>query len=60
MTAGTRKVNAKRFEYNGRMYTAAELAELSPIYITPKRISDRIHDGWTVEDAVEKPLDKSR
>lgn len=60
MITGTRKANVSRFEYKGKMYTAAELAELSPTYITPKRIRDRIHDGWTVEDAVEKPLDKSR
>ena len=60
MRRGRTPVNASRFEYKGAMYTASELVNFAPSGMTPKRIYDRIHDGWSVENAVEKPLDHTR
>ncbi len=46
-----------KFEYNKKMYSAKELAELSNIDgITARDIFNRIHNcGWTVERAITQP-----
>lgn len=56
-----KKQRDQKFEYNGKMYTSKELADLSPYNnISHHDITDRINgQGWTVERAVNTPKRKS-
>lgn len=45
-----------KFLFNGNYYSANELSKISPFNIKAGTIRDRISNGWTVEDAVLKPL----
>ncbi len=56
-----KKQRDQQFEYNGKMYSSKELAELSPYdNISHHDITDRINkSGWTVEDAINTPKRKS-
>lgn len=49
----------KLLPYRGEMLTLDELVQLSP-GVSRDRIIKRIGDGWSIEDAVDKPLDKRR
>ena len=51
------KKQNQKFEYNGKLYTSKELADLSPIpEITHHDITDRINRmGWSVEKAINTP-----
>lgn len=49
-----------KYEYNGEMYTATELANLSPDKTMKNHdITDRIRFGWSIKDAVETPKGKN-
>lgn len=55
-----KKSRNKLFDYNGKLYTSKELAELSPVSnIYSHDITDRIRAGWSINDAVNKPKRKS-
>ena len=44
------------FEYNGIIYTAQELASMSPYDLTYHDITNRVNEhGWTVEKAISTP-----
>lgn len=53
-------VGKKTFEYNGKMYNSYELWQLRKSDdITQYEIVNRInHHGWSVEDAITKPMKK--
>ena len=55
MAAGAGR-NKKLLPYKGEMLTLDELALLSP-GVSRTRILKRIGDGWSIDDAVETPLD---
>lgn len=46
---------AKKYEYRGKQYTIAELAELDPAQVKAGTIRMRIRYGWPVDLAVETP-----
>ena len=46
--------NNKILEYKGQKYVMSELAERSGISVST--FKERIRHGWSVEDAVEKPV----
>lgn len=52
-------IKNRKYEYNGSLYTAKELAELSPVegMTTGHMISRLNHHNWDVERAVNQPLD---
>ena len=51
-----RKITNQKFEYNGKLYTSKELAELSIYDLTHNDITSRINRcGWSVEKAVTTP-----
>lgn len=62
ITKPKKKMNQK-FEYNGRLYSSKELAEIATQNglenIEYHDITDRIRLGWTVEEAVTKPKIKN-
>lgn len=47
-----------RYKYNGRLVTIKELAEISSK--SAKLISNRLLNGWTVEDAISKPIQRPK
>lgn len=54
-----KKSHNAKFLYNGKYYTSNELVKLSPVKnIKRNTITDRIRSGWSVEDAVNTPLQK--
>jgi hypothetical protein len=46
------------YEYNGNQYTSTELAELSPYDLAAHNITDRLRSGWSIEKAINTPLNK--
>ena len=49
-----------KYQYNGKEYTTSELVEISPVDgLTIHNITSRLREGWSIEDAVEKPKRKS-
>ena len=49
-----RILNVKLFNYNGKLLSVRQLAELSGI--SKRNIYKRINRGWSVEEAVEIPI----
>ena len=47
---------AKIYQWRGKEYTLRELAELAPSDVFIKTLASRIRDGWTIEDAMTRPL----
>ena len=50
--------NPKRYLYKGENLTMLELCNISSV--SQSAIKARINRGWTVEDAVNKPIDNSK
>lgn len=49
----------QKYEYNGELYTTDELLKLSPLEdITLHDITDRIRNGWSIDDVINKPKRK--
>lgn len=49
-----------KYLYDGQYYTSTELADISPVKnIKRNNITDRIRNGWSVEDAVNTPLNNN-
>lgn len=46
------------YEYNGKQYTSSELANLSPYNLAAHNITDRLRNGWSIENAINTPLRK--
>lgn len=52
------KTNNKFLEFNGLFKTVAEWAEIYGIDQT--RVNRRLYKGWTIEDALTKPIDQNK
>jgi hypothetical protein len=48
------KRTSRFVEYQGNIYTTSELAEL--VGISKRTLITRLNNGWSVEDAVSKPV----
>lgn len=46
----------RKYKYNGEYYTSKELEAISPVGLMYNTIVSRIKLGWSVKDAVEKPV----
>lgn len=56
-----KKSHNKLYEYDGKLLTSKQLAEISPIKdIKPNNITDRIRNGWTIEKAISTEIRKDK
>ena len=50
-----------KIEYNGKMYSTKELAELNPdSKVTHHTVTDRLKSGWSVKEIIEVPIGVTR